>query len=303
MSVADKTTLEKSLPWIIWAAISPVVLYTLLNSSFGLLIVILGALGGGGFLLIGLAVLVFGGGAIGWCSDREGGFAKGVAFVLIPFVGLFVYFCVSDVYSDENVASIAQRKAEALLEKQDAIPITGLYVESISLRYSLNGLLVDRRIPMIEGDVSGAGWLFDLTNDIMSIKSAGRKYFRLSLGSIDNPDCFAWRNESDNPVKSLSVRSQTCVRISFDNTLLSDAKLHLNSDRIERRELYWELFRIGENVPIVSVPFWDRYYKDSPSQYYPRYQSPNAGAFTGLIRKLTPRGIKPGADEYPFVLN
>ena len=256
MEREKKKSVKAIIRWIVWAVVSPFALFSLIISPIGLAFLWVAWAGGGVVVFVAFIALLFTSGAIGARSsgsDSQSGFAKGIVYFLTPFVMLVLYMVVSNSFSDETVAKSAASKAKTLLAKQASIPISGLYTESISLRYSLFGLLVDRQIPVIEGDVAGAKWLFDLAKDQqeVAVKAAGRKYFRLSLGPLESPDCFSWKSQSDNLARDLPVQPRTCIMAVFDNNLVSDTRLHINVELM--RNIEREFLRFQADLPVLYV--------------------------------------------------
>ncbi|MDR1934946.1 MAG: hypothetical protein LBS49_05110, partial [Candidatus Accumulibacter sp.] len=283
--------------WIVWAIISPAILFLLIRSPVGLAILFLGYMGGGAVILLIFIALLVTGGAIG---AKLKGNASGLFFVLIPFVMSFLYMSVyGEFFSFQAKRKSADSRAKAILEKQEAIPIDGLYTESMDLRNALYGMIVVRQFPLVEGDVAGAGWLFDLAQDRQAIhrKSEGKKYFSLSLGPLDSPDCFPWKSESDNLARGASFQPRTCLMVVFDSVLKSDTRLHAKLGQSENSKRYWEISRIGEDTPMVVIPFV------ADPQYRPHYRySHESNSFVELMKKLEPRAISLAADGKPYRL-
>ena len=317
MADAEKTAGKKVLFWVVWSIVSSTILFFLINSPIGLGLLLLAMGGGGPYLVIAFIVFIFSGGAIGSRSSSGGnGFALGVAFCLAPFAILLSFAVVSDYWSDPLLIQREEKRAEKIISKLPPIPINGLYVESISLKWALGALLVDRQFPFIEGDVVNDKWLLDLSKDeqFIATKSIGRKFYRLALGPSDSSDCFFLKNENENPTRGVRVQPETCLTLTFDNALLSDTRLHINLEGLKFRNVhlnklfgdaYLEVFRNGDTTPIVSIPYWPRSYVKAPEDFSPSYNETSSwmyGSFPDLMRKLLPRTIKLAKDGKPFVL-
>ncbi|HEX5391725.1 MAG TPA: hypothetical protein VFW68_00490 [Rhodocyclaceae bacterium] len=223
-------------------------------------------------------------------------------FVTVPvFKGLELLFG-SDELSSDN----ADKEAKAVLAAHPSIPVTGLYVESISVRYGLYGMLVARKLPLVEADLAGSKWLFELAKDPQTLeeRAHGNKYVRLSLGSQESLDCFNWKSESDNWARAAPVKPGTCLRVEFDNSLVSDARLHINLAKVGKRELRWEITQIKGNASLIAIPFWIPQVSGYPLNFGVHYQSVgDSSAFSDLMKKLVPSTPHLDADGRPYVLD
>lgn len=289
--------------WVIWAIISSVVLIFLSEYlawvALGLLII-----GGRPLALGALVVIGLSGGVIGRRTVRGGGFALGAIYALTPFVLWAFYGAVSHHYTSMQYQR-AQDNAAEILRKQPLIPINGIYAESISLKFALYGLLVDRQFSFVEGDVARDEWLLAVVQDKHAIvtKSIGKRFYRLALGPSESPDCISLVEEKLDPAKRQEVQPETCLTLVFDNTLLSDTRLRFNYDKKFFNffgDVYLEVSRNGDAKPIVSIPYAPWAGEPESLSYYGRGER---SSFGDLMRKLSPRTVNLAKDGKPFVLN
>jgi hypothetical protein len=298
--------------WLAWMALSPFLLYALIQTPVGIGLLFLMAVGGGP-LVASLGITIFAGligGLIGKGVCVCDGFVKGFVFVVLPVIELVLGASIyRSHFSDESFIKNAEKKASAIFITQPMIPITGLYTESIPLKSALYGMLIERRFSFIEGDVAGSQWLFDMAKDPQALaeKAKDNQYFRLSFGSNDSQDCLSWKDESKRLDKGVPVRPGTCLRVIFDNHLLADTRLRVNLDRVNRHEIRWEITRIQETGPIISIPFWFKR-SDKPIlldvyNYVLYTDKHNYSSFARLIRKLAPETLNLNSDGRPYVLS
>jgi hypothetical protein len=86
--------------WVAWIALPLIILYILIISDIGFLLILFPlAFGAGrGFLLITVIIAIIICGSIGHGVCKRDGFAKGAVFVLILVIGMYLYLA----YSAEN---------------------------------------------------------------------------------------------------------------------------------------------------------------------------------------------------------
>lgn len=125
----------------------------------------------------------------------------GIGSLLWPFVIIASPFIVVHdlIYgSDEGARKEADAKADAIFEGHNQqIPVKGLYTTSLNLTYSLEGMLVESRLPFIEISSTGSAWLLRkaINPEPLIAKAQEYPYMRLSLGAEGLPNCVTWKTE------------------------------------------------------------------------------------------------------------
>ncbi len=206
--------------------------------------------------------------------------------------------------SDSGAKKDAQAKANEILDaSKDQIPVRGLYLGSINLRWALYGLFVESRLPFVEINTHGSAWLLSLARDPKPLISSAEqhKFIRLSLGKQGDSNCFNWTESWD---KSHPVRPGTCLLITFDDELQSDVQLSVDASKVNKRVLYWELADRATGKRHLSVPFWESQTEGQPLQVYATYRGAHEDyTFIRVIRKLSPAISPLAPGELPFIMN
>lgn len=224
--------------------------------------------------------------------------------VLSPFAQLHRLV----VGSDEDAMAKTEKQAQLLLQQlNQGFDSNGLYTGPIEISNAIHGMLVLAKLPWIEVDVAGSKWLFDQMEDRgpwLAQVSPDRRYIRLELATSGDPACprFAslhqlrWEN-------SPSAKPDTCLKLSFVNSLASDLGLTVDVQQASHRELRWVLKRLSNNEALLSLPFWQRQTPGEPLTIWGRYSvTDDSSQFAGLIRTLRPTLRARDTEGRSFVL-
>lgn len=259
--------------------------------------------------MIRLAALVF---LICSAPVRAAPVYTGVEDLLVPMAILVGPFIVAhDLLfgSDDNAIRATHKEATQTLDQfKTTLPVTGLYVGPLDLQHALYGLLVESRIPYVEIDSGASAWLAaNAADPAQLLGAAGQaKVLRLSLGERQDPACFRWKNENSDFTLQAPVRPGTCLVAHFGTTPQSSLRLQVNTAKVSKRRLEWQLVEQASNRLLLSIPFWQSQTKGQPLRVAVSYRSrQDDSPWIRMMRKLSPPPAVAAGDTHgqPYLLD
>jgi hypothetical protein len=211
-----------------------------------------------------------------------------VAIVAAPFVIVHDLLFGTDTGAFRSTDARSDKILKALPQP---IPVQGLYIGPLHVRYGLQGMLVESQLPMVEIDAAGAAWLLALARDPAPLAALATQhpYIRLTIAPDHHPDCFAFKNTQDDITRFHPVRPGHCMRAAFVDTLQSDLALRVDASRVAHRELSWELLVRASGKLLLRLPFWEYQHKGYPLSVSGTYRTAGETfTFARLIQALQP---------------
>ena len=246
-------------------------------------------------------------------SARSEGISTGVESLLWPAIIVASPFIVVKRLlfgSDDGARKSTEKEANQILEafKED-LPVTGLNMGPLDVRWSLHELLVNRRIPFVEVGAGGTvDWLISETRDPAAFKDLAKqtKILRLSLGQRSSADCFQWKSDYNDFTKKPPVRPGTCLIAIFANEIKSNLRIEVNAAKVSSRELRWDVVDQVTNKVYLSLPFWESQVEGRPLRVVPTDRG-GFDPFGKVVSKLRPFGqpgeADPTANPHPYVMD
>lgn len=192
--------------------------------------------------------------------------------------------------SDDGARRDSEKEATKILDGFNRkLKITGLNTGPLELQWALYGMLVESRIPLVEASTESIEWLISKSKDPSQLRTMAKqsKIVRLSLGSRSNPDCFPWKSDYYDFTKNVPVRPGTCLVATFANESKSNLRIEVNSVKVSRRELRWDVVDQSTNKAILSIPFWESQTEGKPLRVVPTYRARHETyPFVRLVQKL-----------------
>lgn len=212
--------------------------------------------------------------------------------------------------SDEGARKSTEKEADQILEAfKNDLPITGLNLGPLDVRWSLQELLVKRRIPFVEIGAGGSvDWLMSESKDPVAFQDLAKqtKILRLSLGKRSSPDCFQWKSDYYDFTKKPPVRPGTCLIAVFANETKSNLRIEVNAAKVSSRELRWDVVDQVTNKVYLSLPFWASQVEGRPLRVVPTDRG-GIDPFGKVVNKLRPIGqpgeADPTANPHPYVMD
>ena len=241
---------------------------------------------------------------------RAAGDPTGISELFMPFVYLLrpVYMVKTLLFgSDEKSRLNTEAEANRIIsELKEPIPVKGLYVGTLNLKFSISGILIDSRIPFVETDIAAAQWLIEQAAQPKELMAgaSGNVYLRVSLGEKGNLHCLKWKSPNDDWANKVPLRPGTCLKVTFEKNLLSEVELRVNTEKVPNRQLRWELLDRTSGKVLLSLPFWQPQTENSPlsvsTNYRERYEN---SPFSKFIKMLKPSPENLNSDGKSFVLS
>lgn len=212
--------------------------------------------------------------------------------------------------SDDGARKSTEKEANRILEafKED-LPATGIYMGPLDVRWSLDEMLVSRRIPFVEvGPGETVDWLISESRDPTAFKDLAKQAttLRLALGKRGSADCFQWKSDYNDFTTKPPVRPGTCLTAVFANQIKSNLRIEVNAAKVSDRELRWEVVDQVTNKVYLSLPFWESQVEGRPLRVVPTDRR-GLDPFGKVVSKLKPIGLPgeadPTANSHPYVMS
>lgn len=213
-----------------------------------------------------------------------------IAIVAAPFFAVHTFIFGSDDKSREEAAAEAKR---ILQSHPGRIPVNGIYTGALPLTHALYGILVESRFPWVEIDTAGSHWLLSQARDPRPLIALAQqhRHIRLSIGEAGHPDCFVWNSMLDDLTDKPAVRPGRCLRVSFIDTLASDAALEVDVSQAAKRRLRWVLKDRASGNVHLAVPFWESQVTGKPISVSTTYRARHENdVFIRVLRTMAPVG-------------
>ena len=226
MHSAKKFSREKIGIWIAWSVLSTLLLYALLHSPAGLILVIIVGLSGQGFAI--LTAIAVGGGIVGrLVCGHHGGFVRGVAFSLTPFVILSLVLSATKALEPESHGSRERRKAISRCKLELPSIAKEYFVESLLVESGeiedemLEKLLGKRGLQFVELQTKRLPAYADLPEEWGVVSAIGRRYVtpresqfvKISLAQKGDPKCVEHLFDSDRRKLGVPFSPKACFRV------------------------------------------------------------------------------------------
>lgn len=234
-------------------------------------------------------------------SEGVGG--TGVENLLWPAIIVAAPFLIAkDLIfgSDVGASQSADKEATKILKNYgEKNTIKGLYVGSLNLQWSLYGMLVESRLPIVEISTVGSAWLLSQVKEPKDAiaQALQHKYIRLALGERGAANCFPWKSDYYDFTTNVPVRPGTCLLVTYEDELASNLRLEVNTDNLRHRELRW-LVIDSNNKTLFSVPFWQSQTEGKPLNLSAAYRTRDEDSiFARVIKTL--KSNDPTPENHP----
>ncbi len=223
-------------------------------------------------------------------SEGVGG--TGVENLLWPAIIVAAPFLIAkDLIfgSDQGASRSADKEATKILKNYgEKNTVKGLYVGSLNLQWSLYGMLVESRLPIVEINTAGSAWLLSQVKEPKDAiaQALQHKYIRLALGERGAANCFPWKSDYYDFTTNVPVRPGTCLLVTYEDELASNLRLEVNTENLRHRELRW-LVIDSNNKTLLSVPFWQSQTEGKPLNLSAAYRARDESSiFARVIKTL-----------------